>query len=296
MKDDRLLDDSDLRAAFRSVRETYDGTREDSNITLQRALFKTRTRERRHRVTRWVVLPIAAVLAASTAWAGVTGKLAPAVQSVLESFHSEHAPKDPSVAAGGPARATHASEASGASEPAPPEPASQVEPAPQAEPAAEPVAPPPSLEPAPVATAPVVVAPKTPAPSVTHVAAPSPASSDLEGSHRAHAALPPSEPPAAPSASANDPNAALFAEAHRLHFIERDPARALAAWDRYLAAAPNGRFAPEARYNRALALVRLGRPAEAKSELEAFAHGTYGNYRRDEAKALLDALTRDAAP
>ena len=89
MKDDRLLDDDDLKAAFRSVRDAYDGTHPEANSTLHRALFRTRTRERRHRFTRWVVVPIAAVLAASTAWAGVTGKLTPAVQSVLESFHAE---------------------------------------------------------------------------------------------------------------------------------------------------------------------------------------------------------------
>ncbi|MCW5836592.1 MAG: hypothetical protein KIS78_29615, partial [Labilithrix sp.] len=100
---------------------------------------------------------------------------------------------------------------------------------------------------------------------------------------------------AAPSASAPDPHAALFAEAHRLHFTERDPARALAAWDRYLAVAPDGRFSPEARYNRALALVRLGRHAEATSELAAFARGAYGSYRRDDAQSLLDALARDAS-
>ncbi|MBX3223183.1 MAG: hypothetical protein KF795_21910, partial [Labilithrix sp.] len=118
-------------------------------------------------------------------------------------------------------------------------------------------------------------------------------SDDPAGAESARAAEAPRPP--APSASAPDPHAALFAEAHRLHFTERDPARALAAWDRYLAAAPDGRFAPEARYNRALALVRLGRLVEAKPELRAFASGAYGDYRRDEAKALLDALARDGS-
>jgi len=149
MKDDRLHDDDlALANAFRAVRETYDGAHEAPNLTLQRALFRTRTRERKRRVVRWVVLPVAA---------------------------------------------------------------------------------------------------------------------------------------------------ALFAEAHRLHFVDRDPVRALAAWDRYLAAAPSGRFVPEARYNRALALIRAGRELEAKRELEAFANGTYGGYRRDEARALLDAIDGDAS-
>jgi hypothetical protein len=99
--------------------------------------------------------------------------------------------------------------------------------------------------------------------------------------------------PHASSGTAIDPAAALFAEAHRVHFTERDPAGALAAWDRYLAAAPSGRFAPEARYNRALSLVRVGRHAEAKTELTAFANGAHGEYRRTEARALLDAMSRD---
>lgn len=106
------------------------------------------------------------------------------------------------------------------------------------------------------------------------------------------------EPATSSSAGAtapSDPNAALFAEAHRRHFVERDPHRALAAWDRYLAAAPNGRFVPEARYNRALTLVRMGRNVEAKRGLELFANGMYGPYRQDEAHALLDALDRDLA-
>lgn len=276
MKDDRLLDD-DLKAAFRSVRDEYDGTNAESNSTLQRALFRTRTRERRTRVTRWVVLPIAAVLAASTAWAGMTGKL-PAVGSLLESFHTERTPPTPPLPLS-PQPASSLAAAEPIAETPPVEVASvaaPVEPAPETAPVQEPARP--TVAPSPIATA-------RPSPSIGVA----PAAVDAP----AHSSEP--APVAAPTASAPDPHAALFAEAHRLHFIDRDPARALAAWDRYLVAAPNGRFAPEARYNRALALVRLGRHAEAQAELAAFASGTYGSYRREEAKALLDALTRDAS-
>jgi hypothetical protein len=87
-----------------------------------------------------------------------------------------------------------------------------------------------------------------------------------------------------------DPNLALYRVAHTAHFVDRDPARALAAWDVYLRAAPNGEFAPEARYNRALSLVRLGRGQEAQSALEPFANGAYGGYRKAEASALLQHL------
>jgi len=87
-----------------------------------------------------------------------------------------------------------------------------------------------------------------------------------------------------------DPALALYRVAHAAHFVDRDPARALAAWDAYLRAAPNGQFAPEARYNRALSLVRLGRGPEARSALEPFANGAYGDYRKAEASALLERI------
>jgi hypothetical protein len=83
---------------------------------------------------------------------------------------------------------------------------------------------------------------------------------------------------------------ALYRSAHRAHFQHRDWHAAVLAWERYLAEAPRGRFTLEARYNRALALVRLGRYGEAAAALYPFAEGAYGGYRREDARALLDAL------
>jgi len=98
----------------------------------------------------------------------------------------------------------------------------------------------------------------------------------------------------APSSSATAPAAAnelaIYKEAHRAHFVDHDYARALAAWDRYLVAAPRGTFALEARYNRAITLHRLGRRAEAVEALRPFADGAYGRYRRDEAQRLIEEL------
>lgn len=247
-------DDRDLKDAFRAVREKYDGSHPDPDATLLRALHKTRSRARERKLTRWLVLPIAAALACSTAWAAQTGKL----RTVVEAFFPEH-DRAPSAA-----------------------PKPTVAMAPPAQPAPPP-APAPAPEPEPDPEPEVVSAP--PPPPVPTRATPAPAP-------------PPADPPppagaAEKPAPSSDPHAALFAEAHRIHFTERDPARALAAWDRYLDAAPNGRFAPEARYNRALSLVRLGRHAEAKKELAVFANGGYGEYRKSEARALLDAMERD---
>jgi RNA polymerase sigma-70 factor, ECF subfamily len=98
-------------------------------------------------------------------------------------------------------------------------------------------------------------------------------------------------PPPKPKPTAKiDRETPLYEAAHEAHFVARDPARALAAWDAYLAAFPSGRFAPEAKYNRALSLLRLGRRDEAKEALAPFADGAYGDYRKREAKKLFDAL------
>ncbi|MBK7584729.1 MAG: hypothetical protein IPI67_31645 [Myxococcales bacterium] len=96
---------------------------------------------------------------------------------------------------------------------------------------------------------------------------------------------------AAPSERATpDPADNLYRVAHRRHFVDNDAAGAVAAWDAYLAAAPRGRFTLEARYNRALCLVRLGRRAEAQAALEPFAAGRFGGYRQRDASELSEAL------
>lgn len=268
MTDEQQPPDDALAGAFRGVRDAWDGTNAESNLTLQRALLRTR-RERRTRLTRWAALPIAAVLVASTAWAGMTGRLGPTVHGMLDTLRGVEDSSAPS-ATSSTALAT-------------PAPTSAPEMIPPAEPAPEP-------EPVVIAEPPPVAPTPTVGPAAPYVSTtlPSP--------------LPPGEEPGERAGEAHavraaevDPQAALFAEAHRLHFTDRDPARALVAWERYLAAAPNGRLAPEARYNRALALVRLGRRGEAQQELTAFASGMYGDYRRAEAKALLDAVARDAS-
>jgi len=123
--------------------------------------------------------------------------------------------------------------------------------------------------------------------------APSPAAEPAPATPVAARAAVPARATASASAGRTertDPAFALYRVAHTAHFVDHDPARALAGWDAYLRNAPNGQFAPEARYNRALSLVRLGRNQEAKSALEPFANGAYGGYREAEAGALLERL------
>lgn len=84
----------------------------------------------------------------------------------------------------------------------------------------------------------------------------------------------------------------MYRKAHVLHFHGADDVAALAAWDAYLAAEPSGRFAVEARYNRALILVRLARYADARAALAPFADGDVApaGYRKAEAAQLVERL------
>jgi len=82
-----------------------------------------------------------------------------------------------------------------------------------------------------------------------------------------------------------------YERAHRDHFFRDAPVAALGAWDAYLAAYPHGTFAPEARYNRALCLVKLERFAAAAQALRPFARGGDGGYRRHESCLLLRWLS-----
>ena len=81
-----------------------------------------------------------------------------------------------------------------------------------------------------------------------------------------------------------------YRRAHEAHFGAGDPARAVHLWDVYLSAHPSGRFAPEARFNRVLDLVRLSRFEEAERALRPFADGPLGGYRQHDAAVLLDWL------
>jgi hypothetical protein len=105
----------------------------------------------------------------------------------------------------------------------------------------------------------------------------------------------PATPAPRPRAPVAPPVEALYRRAHDLHFHGGDPAGTLAAWDAYLAAEPAGRFSVEARYNRAILLVRLGRYADARTQLVPFARGEVEpvGYRQTEAEQLVERLAHD---
>ncbi|GAB5541770.1 MAG: hypothetical protein SangKO_015300 [Sandaracinaceae bacterium] len=97
----------------------------------------------------------------------------------------------------------------------------------------------------------------------------------------------PAVAPASPADGAARIERERFERAYRLHFRGDSPEAALGAWDAYLRAHPDGRYALEARYDRALCLVRLDRLAAARVALEDVVQR---GYRVSDARALLDAM------
>ena len=87
-----------------------------------------------------------------------------------------------------------------------------------------------------------------------------------------------------------DVEIALYRIAHRLHYGAGDPRRALSAWDAYLEAFPAGSLAYEARFNRALCLIKIGRVEQAERALEQLVRGRSGSRQHAQAKALLAAI------
>lgn len=253
-----------LSEAARALRDA--GVDDDSGrFTRARVMASLHRGRARRRVWLAFALPVGASFVTAGAWATATGKTGRFVEVIERALGV--APRDEAQGPPSPADKGRAHERSRTQAvpgtPAPSVSVSQpIEPAPQSAPLAS--SPAVSRSPA-SASAPVVPAPVA---SAGVVSAPSSAVS----------------PP-------NDGELGLYRAAHRLHFVEHDAARALHAWDAYLAAVPHGRFALEARYNRALCLVRLGREDEARRALAPFAAGGYGGYRQREATELIDTLS-----
>jgi hypothetical protein len=255
------MSDTLLREAARALRASSHEPEENSEATRRAVMASLHGQRRRRHTATAFLIPAAALLAGSTAWASATGTLphvwvhmksAVGLDTALESETADTEPVRPAPRrAKMPASRPHVAEQlalePGAPGELPPEQAI--------------VSAGPAIE-----RAPAEVADGTDAASAKRRAS---ASDTVSKAH------------------------ALYRAAHHAHFTTRDPASALAAWEAYLRAAPRGRFGVEARYNRALCLVRLGRHAEARAALTPFAEGRFGGYRDREATALLEALPGD---
>jgi hypothetical protein len=250
-----------LREATRAVRETTVDSSNSGGFTRMRIMHSLHG-VRRRRMTRVVVwAPLAAVLAGATA-AAATGQAARVWLAIERAVVSD--PRDSAVQKPPPVART--------AQPGAHAPVPAKAPTPEPTPSEE------------------IAANDTPEPSVVEPE-PEHAPADDEivaRPARSEGQTATTRPSAEDVASARELE--LYRAAHRDHFQQHDCPRAVLAWERYLAEAPRGRFTLEARYNRALCLVRLGREAEAAAALRPFARGSFGGYRQSDARALLDAL------
>jgi hypothetical protein len=246
-----------LDAAIAATRRAFDGETALAAAT-ERRLLESARRRRRFRPGVWLV-PLAAAFAASAALAHGFG----AFGALRARWFGDTRPAPSTATSASPNGSAVPRAAVSAASPAPPP--AETPPA-RTAPAAEPSV----LEHVPAARA---RAPEPrPAPPDATPPAPHPSST------------------VAPAEAAKVDEMALYRDAHRAHFTERNYAVALAAWDRYLALAPRGAFVLEARYNRGVALYRLGRREAAAEALRPFAEGTYGGYRSGEATRILEEL------
>jgi hypothetical protein len=272
------MNDEELERSIRALREEGDRTAPQARLTRERILAELRPRARRRRAI-WMI-PLAAVLAGSTVLAA-TGRLPQAFHAAARALGLEARDDELKKDAPRAARSTPPAAAPSAGvskEPAPPPAAAE-----------------PTNDEVRSATAPADAGPAKHAARRAAHAVPSASGAALPQAapaEPAHGETTGGAPPAGTAGAAQDDQGtlALYRRARQLHFVEQIPAAALAAWDAYLAAEPRGPLSVDARYSRALCLVRLGRKQEARAALEPFAAGNYGSYRQTEARALLDAL------
>jgi len=241
------------------------GSALDAELVRARIVRSVRTTPPRSLRRVSFVLPLVAVFVASAAFAASQPELRAAISTRLEQLLG--VPHTPREAAPGrqPLPAASAFAAKRTSEAVVPPAA-----APEATPGADAAAPIP-IDSLPLAQtsrdSPSTVLPATPRRDLKAVAAP--------------ATTPPADEQAELEA---------YRTAHRVHFDGGSPAASLAAWNRYLDDFPGGSFADDARFNRALCLIRLGRHAEARTALAPFAAAPAGSYRQTEAASLLRSL------
>jgi tetratricopeptide (TPR) repeat protein len=266
------MTDDVLAPWIAAYREENPGTALDANAIRRRVFAAFASRQRRRFGAMRFVLPVAATFFGSVALAASQGVL-PRLDEVREWLGMSASGK----------RAAEDGRVRGAVEVcrAPP-PAVRRDDALRA---AEPERP--AIAPPPFSIADLPVGPSAPTPVARSKAAPV--------GRSGAAPVAPSETAPAPLEAPHERRDALSADlrayqtAHRLHFDGGDPLRALAAWDAYLDAYPADTFAPEARFNRAVCLLRLGRRAEARSVLVPIAESSFA-FGRDRARALLDAM------
>ena len=265
-----------LKAALAAFQAETHGRSEHADAGLERLLAGAEARKVRHlpRAVKW--LPLAAALAASSAWAALgTDRAASMLGFATDVVDRPRLVQTP-VVQRAPAAAMH--EADETTAPVPEATAEKDDAVERAEPAAAPAAGPPRTT-----TTGTLRAAASGAESATQH---TPAAQEPPAVAPAPATEPTADTAAADARAADTRD---FKDAYRIH-DSGSPAASIEAFDRYLRLHPAGRFVPEARYARAVALVRAGRIEEARHALTAFADAPAGSYRREDAARVLRTL------
>jgi TolA-binding protein len=98
--------------------------------------------------------------------------------------------------------------------------------------------------------------------------------------------------PSLPSGPVGPTELDLYERAHRAHFHEGSARAALRLWNEYLARFPHGRLLPEAQFNRAVCLVRLGDIERAREILLRLTAAPGSDHPKEQAEKLLAKLGR----
>jgi hypothetical protein len=146
----------------------------------------------------------------------------------------------------------------------------------------------PALPPTP--KAPKTVVKPRPAPPKLEATPVAPVTPRVEPPPASPTRVPAPPQPAPVPAPAKSDDLADYRLAHEAHFRGHDATAALAAWDAYLAKHAKSQMATDARYNRALVLIKLARYADARAALTPFANAPAGSYHQADAVKLLAAL------
>jgi len=257
------MNDDLLKQYTSALRQEYDGTTAVPEATRARVI-RTLAERRPRRAKRWAFgIPMFVLLGGSTAWAAASGQLTLIVEraSVALGIGEEQPEPTPLTNKRGTARRT--SQAG-------------VVPLPAVPNASEPAGPP-ADQPTPALG--LAVQPTSQDhPMVTSLPVPAEPESfvdpEQEQKRRAEAEA-----------------IAAYKAGHDAQFSQGNCSAALAAYDAYLTHYPSGSFVLEAKYNRAVCLVQTGQLDAAHSALLPFARGNYGEYRKDQARKLVEAIT-----
>lgn len=287
-----------LRKAAEAMRTERTGHTAGSGFTRARILNDVRAgRKKRNRWWR-IGFPVGIILAGTTAWASASGKWPEVwvnVSTLLNLPLTDNGSSERSLATA-KSHATPKPRLPGAKDSA--YELAAADPAPSdsagAEVAATDVAPA-ELTPAATTAESAPVAPGTNALPAARMAVKSTRSPKSTPTERSEVAPELTETPAkqavaAPLPPALEAEIQAFRKADDLYRRVGDLRSAVSAYREYTRSYPAGRFVPEAKYNSALALLKLGRTTEARALLTPFADGAYGSYRQSAAQKLLDAL------